>query len=198
MAQYDDAAFDEDLADDWEAALEAETKAEEAARLAEEEKRVAKEKKVQKRIHADEARDDENDVTAGTGNMMAEAMGREQVDEAFGSKEQSLCDMSPTTTEDFKHYGRQLATVMAPHRDRKAFPTLFAPLIKELSKKLTSDELNSLLSKIHLIQNKSDGAPKKSETAAAAPRGSRNADVDAFAQVTDRGGAHVTEDQDFM
>ncbi len=199
MALFDDAAYDEDLADDWEAALEAEAEAEEAVKRAQEEKRIAKERKLQKRIAADEQEETVEDASQAA-NMLAEAFNRETGAQMFGGKEVGLWEEQPSSLQDYREYGGRIAAQMSGVKDRKAFPVAMNQIFKSLGEKLTTNELNALLSKIRVLANQKKGEPQKpsKQSSVPVPRGSRNADTDAFGDVTDRGGAFVTEDQDFM
>lgn len=204
MAQFID---DDELADNWEDALEQVEQEDEEAKRAEEKRKKEKEEKEQrtralKRQTADQ-QEDVADVTSGAGAMLAEAMGRETAGDFLTSehKEVAFFEQTPTTDAEMQEFGLRLATAMAAYKDRNSFPVAMAALAKAVGNALNTDDLNALLSKVALLQAKRDSHKPTAAAAASGPaavRGARNTDVDAFAAVTDRGGAHVTEEQDFM
>ncbi len=69
----------------------------------------------------------------------------------------------------------------------------FEPLVKQSCKNLPSAAIDDMLRRVKIA-----GKTKKTQQAATTASRGRNVDFDAFAEVTDRGGAAVTDYEDFM
>lgn len=208
MANYDDGAYDDELADDWEAALEAEEQAEAEAAAAEAARLAAKAEKKQRR-RVDDGDEDEDGVTltddaaAAASNLQAQAQDGAAAADAFGSAPTKMLAQWKVESEDeCRDFGKAVGSELRRHHGNQYYHNAFPSLFRIAADKLTIDDLNDLLSKVNVAANehKKNAAKKASEKASTVSR-TRNVGLDGFDVadgVDDRGGAAMTEYEDFM
>jgi hypothetical protein len=198
MALYDDAAFDDDLADDWEAALMAEEEKEAAAVAEEKEREEAKAQRAakKKRVQSDDEEDETDVQGEGAEDMKAMAMDREAAQDLLGGDGRTtMAQKSANTSEERTAFVSDFLELVQQHQSKAHFSVMFSNMVKQMAENMTIDELQDVLRAAKTASN--DKKPVKKGPSAGVSRG-RNIDMDAFDGVTDRGGAAVTEHEDFM
>jgi hypothetical protein len=200
MATYENVAFDDEMPDDWEAALEAEEAAE-AVRLEQERERKAAqaskaESAKQKRKQDPETKEtaeQQDDIAAGTGEMQSKAQDQAAAVEALGGTAQKLVGRVLSTKEERAAFVSDMANTISQHQGSPHFLALLLPnLLKELCPTINPENLSEISSKITLAAKEKPVAKTQSQS-----RG-RNTDMDAFEGVSDRGGATTTDNDGFM
>uniref|UniRef100_A0A6U4QR30 Uncharacterized protein n=1 Tax=Neobodo designis TaxID=312471 RepID=A0A6U4QR30_NEODS len=198
MALYDDAAFDDELADDWEAALVAEEEKEALAAAEEKEREAAKALRAQKkkRVQSDDEESDNEAQGEGAEDMKAMAMDREAAQDLLGGGARvPIAKKAASSAEERASFVADFLELLQQHQTKSHYGVMFSNLVKHASENMSVDELQDVLRAVKVAAKEKKPAGKKASGATS--RG-RNIDMDAFDGVTDRGGAAVTEHEDFM
>ena len=198
MALYDDAAFDDDLADDWEAALMAEEEKEALAEAEEKEREAAKALRAQKkrRVQSDDDESDNEVQGEGAEDMKAMAMDREAAQDLLGGGARvPIAQKAASSADERAAFAAEFLELVQQHQGKSNYGVMFSNMVKQTSENMSVDELQDVLRAVKLAAK--DKKPASKKTSGGTSRG-RNIDMDAFDGVTDRGGAAVTEHEDFM
>ena len=201
MANYDDAAFDDDLADDWETALQAEEDKEAAQKAEEREREAAKAERAARKKKAtadDDEEENADDRGEGAEDMKAKAMDAEAGQDLLGGGQRvPLAQKKIDTDAARQSFAEEFSGQVTQHQEKSLYCAMMPNLVRGMCDALSMEDLQELARAIKVAASNKKSAPKKTDDAAAGGRG-RNVDMDAFDGVTDRGGAAITEHEDFM
>jgi uncharacterized protein with von Willebrand factor type A (vWA) domain len=197
MAEYDDAAYDDELADDWEAALETEDQAD-AEKAAEEKEReeakALRNAKKKQRTNTTEGDDAEDATVEAAGDMQAQALDQAAAADLYGTTPRvALAQRKFSSADERAEFVKDLVEQFKQHQTKTHYTSMVPTLFKAVLASGDTDSLSDLSRVLKIAStNVKSAGPTGPST-----RG-RNVDLDAFEGVTDRGGAAVTEHEDFM
>lgn len=153
----DEAAYDSDLEDDWEAAMEkeeAEAAAAAAKAKAEEAEKAARAARKPRR-NLNEEGEEEGDEMLPEARRAAAEMQQKALDAAAGadvfggrSEDQSLAKANPKNEGDFKRFANDVAKQVRQQSGNSNYSSIFLPLVKALAMPLSIEQLQEVHTKV--------------------------------------------------